>query len=77
MPSLQRLVNEKVLSTGMARKVAGSDLNLKCITLAYSRGGVEGVRQVFSEACGKGVRVTKSAKVIESVCKFIANLNET
>ena len=64
----------------MARKAAGSDLNYRCLHLAYMRDGVDGIRDILGEQCGKGPRVTKSVKIIETVADYfkelLANSNE-
>ncbi|XP_033762241.1 transcription intermediary factor 1-beta-like [Pecten maximus] len=58
LPSLKGLVGRKILSGAMARKAAGSGLNYSCLKLAYTRNGVDGIRNVFGEKCGmKGSRV--------------------
>ena len=78
MPSLQDMVDNNVISIGMARKMASSNLNKSALQLAYSRGQDEGIRQVFSEECGKGPRVTRSAKIITAVSNYISeHINET
>ncbi|XP_069122588.1 uncharacterized protein [Argopecten irradians] len=78
MPSLQPLISAKVLSVGMARRMAGSNLNIHHVKVAHKRGGTEGVRKVFTETCGKGVRVTKSRKIIDSVSQWMErNQNES
>lgn len=75
LPSLQPLIDRKILSESMARKVAGSGLNCSCLALAYRRNGVDGIRKVFGEKCGmKGVRVTKSSKIVSTVGDYFSQL---
>ncbi|KAK3082562.1 hypothetical protein FSP39_014125 [Pinctada imbricata] len=69
-PSLEKLVLEKVLSECMARKIAGSGLNLKHLHIAYLRNGTDGICSLFTEG-ERRVRVTKSKKIIESVCSYL------
>lgn len=80
LPSLLPLIKSKALSEAMARKAAGSDLNYRCLHLAYMRDGVDGIRDVLGEQCGKGPRVTKSVKIIQTVADYfkelLANSNE-
>lgn len=69
-PSLQILVEKKVLSLCMAKKIAGSALNFDSLKLAHS-GDDNGIRVLFTEVYSNGsVRVTKSNKVIEAVSSF-------
>ena len=78
LPSLQNLVKEKVLSKTMCKKMAASNLNYPAFKLAYSRGEEEGIRQVLSESCGKGPRVTKSSKIINAISQhFRKSCNES
>lgn len=76
-PSLQILVEKKVLSLCMAKKIAGSALNFDSLKLAHSRDN-NGIRVLFTAVCSNGsVRVTKSNKVIEAVSSFFLSLNES
>ncbi|VDI75087.1 Hypothetical predicted protein [Mytilus galloprovincialis] len=72
LPSLLEFVDNKVLSIGMARKIAASNLNKASLLIAFSRGQENGLQQLFSEECGKGPRVTKSSKIIHAVSKYIS-----
>eukprot|EP00105_Crassostrea_gigas_P043178 XP_019927326.1 PREDICTED: uncharacterized protein LOC105339156 [Crassostrea gigas] len=69
LPSLQGLVNEKIITKCMGRKIAASDLNYAALKLAFSRGEEEGIRQVLSEECGSRPRVTKSSIIIHSIAE--------
>lgn len=74
LPSLEHLVEERVISKNMAKKIAGSGLNLKFLLLAYSRNPSEGILNLFSEPIvSNRVRVTKSQKVIASLNKYFAS----
>ncbi|XP_056018747.1 uncharacterized protein LOC125669025 [Ostrea edulis] len=64
IPTLNHLINEKVVSKGMASKIAGSGLNFRCLQLAYRRDPHDGIQNLLSEKVRNGVRVTKSQKVI-------------
>lgn len=57
----------------MGRKIAASDVNYAVLKLACSRGGEEGIRQVLSEECGSGPRVTNSSKIIHSIAEHFRN----
>ena len=72
LPSLLEFVENKVLSIGMARKIAASNLNKTTLLLAFSRGQEDGIQQLFSEECGKGPRVTRSSKIIHAVSNYIS-----
>lgn len=70
MPSLQVLVSRKILTSGMARKIAGSDLSLRLLQLVHKRIGRDGLSALLSETVAGRVRVSKSQKVISSLCDF-------
>ena len=73
LPSLTPLQN--VVSKQMLRKIAGSGLRFEHLMLAFKRNGTDGVKLLFSEqGSGKGVRVTKSEKIISSVSQFLSNM---
>ncbi|VDI48874.1 Hypothetical predicted protein, partial [Mytilus galloprovincialis] len=72
LPSLREFIDQKVISIGIAHKIASSNLNKSSLLLAFSRGQEEGIRQLFSEeCCNQGPRVTKSSKIITAVSNFI------
>ncbi|CAG2246293.1 Ficolin-2,Fibrinogen-like protein A [Mytilus edulis] len=72
LPSLREFIDQKVISIGIAHKIASSNLNKSSLLLAFSRGQEEGIRQLFSEeCCNQGPRVTKSSKIIRAVSNFI------
>ncbi|XP_061195042.1 uncharacterized protein LOC133203237 [Saccostrea echinata] len=76
-PSLQILVQKKVLSVCMAKRIAGSGLDFDSLKLAYSRDQI-GIHALFTEVCSNSsVRVTKSNKIIEAVSSFFLSLNES
>lgn len=70
MPSLQVLVNRKIITAGMARKIAGSDLSLRHLQLVHKRIGRDGLSALLSETVAGRVRVSKSQKVISSLCDY-------
>lgn len=72
LPTLLEFVDNKVLSIGMARRIAASNLNKASLLIAFSRGQENGLQQLFSEECGKGPRVTRSSKIIHAVSKYIS-----
>ncbi|CAG2217615.1 unnamed protein product [Mytilus edulis] len=71
LPSLKLLIDRKILSLGMARVIAGSGLCLEHLKLAFSRNGSKGIKDLFTEKSGSGVRVTKSEKIIRQVSDFL------
>lgn len=77
LPSLQPLIGQKIISCPIAKKIAGSGLQLKHLELAYSRDPVEGIYSLFSEQCGKSVRVSKSRKVTGKLVEYFASLRES
>lgn len=70
IPSLQVLVNRKILTARMARKIAGSDLSLRHLQLVHKRIGRDGLSALLSETVSGRVRVSKSQKVISSLCDY-------
>ncbi|CAG2205332.1 unnamed protein product [Mytilus edulis] len=74
LPSLKLLVDNKILSISMARIIAKSGLSLKHLKLAFTRNGTKGIRDIFTESSGSGVRVTKSQKIINKVSEFLQTL---
>ncbi|XP_063436614.1 uncharacterized protein LOC134718045 [Mytilus trossulus] len=72
LPTLLEFVDNKVLSIGMARRIAASNLNKASLLIAFSRGQENGLQQLFSEECGKEPRVTRSSKIIHAVSKYIS-----
>ena len=78
LPSLQCLVDQKVISLGMAKKVAGSGLNFSSLNLASKR-NEDGIYALFTEKSshGKSVRVTNSKKILHSANSFFMSLNES
>ncbi|CAG2197357.1 unnamed protein product [Mytilus edulis] len=74
VPSLKQMLDDKVVTKRTANCIARSGLNLSHLRLAYSRNGRTGIKDIFSEPCGSKARVTKSAKIIDSVSDFLKEL---
>ena len=72
--SLHSMVCNKVLSDQMATKIASTGLSLDHLKLAYKRGGVEGLKDLFCERTSAGVRITKNQRIIQNVSKYIESL---
>lgn len=70
LPSLQVLVNRKVITAGMARKIAGSNLSLHHLEIVYKRDGKDGLSALLDESVSGRVRVSRSQKVITSLCDY-------
>ena len=78
LPSLQCLIDQNVISLGMAKKIAGSGLDFSCLNLACKR-NQDGIYALFTEKslnC-KFVRVTNSKRILDSVNEFFMSLNES
>lgn len=69
-PSLQPLVDKKILSTQMANKIASSGLKLCHLKLAFLRNKENGIHHLFSDMNGKSPRVTKSKCVCQRISSF-------
>lgn len=78
LPSLQCLVDQKVIRLGITKKVAGSCLNFSSLNLASKR-NQDGIYALFKEKSshGKSVGVTNSKKILDSVSSFFMSLNES
>ena len=74
LPTFNALVSNKVLSNSMARRIAGSGLNLRQISLIYARGGYDGLRSVLSAKRhgSNQSRVTASKKVLRALSEYLA-----
>ena len=73
--TLDPLVDDKVISRGMKRKLSESLLGLQQLKLAYKRDPVQGIASVFKEpTCPKNKpRISNSKKVIDRVNQYVAN----
>lgn len=69
LPSLQGLIDSKIITKSMVKKMATSDLNYAALKLAYCRAEEEGGRHVLSEECGGKPRVTRSTKIIHALAE--------
>ena len=72
--TLQPLLVAKVVSKGMAEKIAGSNLQLCHINLAFQRGGLEGIASILSEMINGKARVTRSKRIAQQLFKYFKNL---
>ena len=68
--TFQPLFNLNVMSKGMVEKAASTGLTYKHLQLAFSRGGESGRKNLLGEKFGDIVRVTKSKKVLSSLCDY-------
>ncbi len=72
--SLQPLVSNKVLTDGMAMKIASSGLCWDHLKLAYRRDGFEGLKSLLGEKTQFGIRVTKNKNVLEKLSTYLESL---
>ncbi|XP_061177423.1 uncharacterized protein LOC133186204 [Saccostrea echinata] len=72
LPTLQVLINQKVLTAAMARKIAGSNLTFHHLEVVFRRNGQEGLLTLLSETVSGRVRVSKSKKLITSLCDYFS-----
>lgn len=77
LPSLQPLVARKIISQGIARKIAGSGLQYTHLQTAFNDDTQNGISNLCREQCGSSVRVTKSKKIISSLNNHFAQCNES
>jgi len=69
--SLACLLNDKIVSKEMVKKIAFSGLRLHHLQLAIDRNGVEGLSQLFKEKVDGKPRVTCLKRIIEAVFNFL------
>ena len=74
MHTLQPLIVARVVSKGMAMKIAGSNLQLCHINLAFQRGGLEGTASILSEMINGKARVTRSKRIAQQLYKYFKDL---
>ena len=67
MHTLQPLLVAKVVTKGMAEKIAGSNLQLCHMNLAFQRGGLEGIASILSETINEKARVTRSKRIAQQL----------
>lgn len=72
MSTMSYLINEKILSSEMVKKIASSGLSLQHLKLTITRNGLEGLTQLFKEKLSDGKpRVTKLKRIIETVFTYL------
>ena len=73
LPSLQILVDEKIISKSMAEKIAKNGIQILHMTLAYEYQGENGIRTLFFEHVSGGkVRIMNHKAVTSKVHNFLA-----
>ena len=71
MSSVKILIERKILSQAVASKLCKSGLALQHLTLAFQRGGDEGVRTLLKEKIAGRVRVASATKVLDGIVDFL------
>lgn len=74
MHTVQPLIAAKVVSKGMAEKIASSNLQLCHINLAFQRGGLEGIASILSETINGKAWVTRSKRIAQQLYKYFKDL---
>lgn len=70
LQTLQPLIQEKALSTGMADKAASSGLSFHHLELAFQRNGTDGLLNILKEKFDGKPRVTSNTRVLSQICNF-------
>ena len=65
------MIDNKCISQGVARKVAGSGLQLKHLSTVSKRNGLSGLRSLLSEVTNGQIRVAKSEKIICAIASYL------
>ena len=73
LSSLQPLIQAKVITKGMAEKVASSGLTIAHLQLAFQRSAAGGISNVLMERFQDKPRVTRNKCVIAKICNFFQN----
>ncbi|XP_069116575.1 uncharacterized protein [Argopecten irradians] len=77
LPSLETMVNKKVISGNVAKSIAGSGLSYNSLQTEHSNKGREGIESVFTATKGGDkVCVTRSRKIIDSVSDYLSAENQ-
>lgn len=72
--TLHPLLNKKVISTGMATKIAKSGLGFHHLQLAFQRGGADGLELVLKEKFNGKVRVTANKRILFNIVNYFTDL---
>jgi len=73
LSSLQPLIQAKVITKGMAEKVASSGLTITHLQLAFQRGAADGLSNMLMERFQGKPRVTRNKCVVANICNFFQN----
>ena len=74
LATLQTLVAQKVLSSGMAEKMAASGLNFSHLEIVFQRGGVDGLKDLCTEKFGGKCRVTSDKRILTALSSYFENV---
>ena len=67
------MTNSKVVSQGMAEKIAGSGLAFRHLCIAFRRGKKEGLAKLLGEKRNNFVRVTRLDRIVSGIAGYIQN----
>lgn len=70
LQTLHPLVTTKVVSKGMAEKIAGPGLTFHHLQLSFQRGGQDGLSNILSEKINGKARVTSNRRIISELSNF-------
>ena len=70
LQTLHPLVTAKVVSKGMAEKIAGPGLTFHHLQLSFQRGGQDGLSNILSEKINGKARVTSNRRIISELSNF-------
>lgn len=69
----EKTLASKVITKGMAEKVASSGLTITHLQLAFQRGAADGLSDVLMERFQGKPRVTRNTRVVANICNFFQN----
>jgi len=72
--TLNPLLGKKVISAGMATKIADSGLGFQHLQLAFQRGGEDGLELVLKEKFHGKVRVTANRRILLNIVNYFTDL---
>ena len=71
--TLQPLINDKAISTGMATKIADSGLGMQHLQLAFQRGGADGLELILKEKFDGKARVTANRRILSQIVNYFCH----
>ena len=75
MSSVKTLIDKAIISKDIASRLCNSELALPHFTLAFQRGGEQGVQTLLKKKGAGRVRVTSTERMLKSIVSFTKENN--